>query len=193
MARHPQPPTGLQGDLDLIIERNVACISEALRVRVDAPAFALCLFASDEPELCAAYLALGLEPDREEIVAEGTPWEAAVEVWNGSNYTYDGLEVPDPRSEPDFLAAEERINEWLAADGVPEPSRWAMEEIAFRLTRNPPISPATDDFVAYAFEQGDELTASLRWIAPPETQDLLGRKRLLVDDFDSLPGAPDYE
>jgi hypothetical protein len=192
MAWHPPPPGELRADLDLLIERNISSITRALRVRVDSPAFALCLFASDEPELYAAYLALGLEEDRAELTANSTPWDAAVEVWNGGNYTYDGLEVPDPRSETAFLEAEARLNRWLADAEVPEPSRWAMEEVAFRLTRRPPVSPVTDDFVAYAFEQGDDLTASLRWIVPPETQALLERKRLLVDDVDALPGAPDY-
>jgi hypothetical protein len=193
MTWHRSSPPELQDHIQLIVDRNATVVAEAIAgLRVDEPAFALCLWASDEPELYAAYISLGLESDRTKFLSSSTPWEAAVEIWiSDGTYTYDGIEVRDPRGETAFLEAEARVNEWLEAAEVEEPSRWLMEEVAYRLSREPPPIRLTADFVAFVHDRGgNELISSLRWVVPAEKQGLLEQQGLLVDDIESLPGAP---
>jgi hypothetical protein len=153
-----------------------------------SPAFALCLFPSDEPsELAPVNIALGLESDRERALGRGTWLDAFDDVWNPTRYAYISLdEFDDPHGEPGFDSAASALVAWLAQAGVGDPATWLLEELAAELTRTPPLAPVTDDFVCWVFAQGRELIESLEWILPTETRAKLAAKRLIVDDPDQL-------
>ena len=171
------------------VDRCRRCVTEAVEgVEPTSPAFALCLFPSDEPsELAPVNIALGLEGDRARALGRGTWLEAFDDVWNPTRYAYISLdEFDDPRGEPEFDAAASALVSWLGEAGVGDPATWLLEELAAELTRRPPLGPVTDDFVCWVFAQGRDLIASLKWILPDETQAKLAAKRLLVDDPDQL-------
>lgn len=192
-AWHPEAPDSLQAELSVLVERNVESVVGALDgVDPSSPAFALCLETGDLPEeIYPIAVSLGVENDRKRLVESASPWEAWVEVWHSSNYTYLELETADPIDDPEFAQAGREVMFWLAEVGVLDFARWVLEEVAARLTREPPLQPVTDDFVAYPSHQGEEITRSLRWIAPTEIQEKLEAKRLLVDNPDQLQGAPE--
>ena len=190
-VRHPEAPTELRAALATTVDRCRRCVAEAVEgVEPASPAFALCLFSSDDPnELAPVGTALGLESDRERALSRGTWLDAFDDVWNPTRYTYISLdEFDDPRGEPDFDAASSALVSWLAKAGVRDPATWLLEELAAELTRMPPIAPATDDFVCWVFAQGRELIESLEWILPAETRAKLAAKHLIVDDPDQLEG-----
>lgn len=180
---HPTPPAATQEAVEVLVARCRRCVAEALDgVELTSPAFAVCLFPSDDPdELAPIDVGLGLESDRAKAL-EKPPTEAYDDVWNPTRYTYISLpDFSDPAGEPDFASAAGQVLSWLHDEGVADPARWALEETAAALTREPPLESVTDDFVCWAFAQGHELTASLKWIAPAELQQKLAEKGLLDD------------
>lgn len=190
---HPEAPPRLATAVGTLVRLNVEAVRDALtRVESASPAFALCLWTSDDPDhLAPTDISLGLDSEREAMVAALSPSDAFDDVWNGTLYGHDSLALDDPTSR--FGDAATEVRDWLTRVDVADAGRWVLEETAAYLTRNPPPLPVTDDFVAYVFDQGVDLVAGLRWIVPPEKQDLLEQKRLLVDDPDTLPGSADYE
>jgi hypothetical protein len=190
---HPQAPPQLAPAVAALVEINAASVCSALQgVDISSPAFALCLGTSENPEDLYPYVvSLGLDADRDAIGRRGSPWVVWVETWNPSNYTYSELEAEDPPQDPRVADVAEKLVPWLTEVDVLDYARWALEETAAWLTRNPPVTPVTDDFVAFPSEQGEDLMPSLRWIAPPVVQRQLEEKRLLLDDFNNLEGAPE--
>jgi hypothetical protein len=195
MAWHPKVPRDLQDAVSRLVDRNIDCVSQALMpIEPTSPAFALCLETSDVPEdVYPIAVSLGLEQDRERLVEAGSEWDAWYDVWHSVHYSYLELKLDDPSEEPEFALAARRVVDWLSRIGEVDFARWVLEEVAARLTRQPPPIPTTDDFVAYPSHQGEEIIQSLRWIAPAEIQRKLEEKRLLVDNPDELEGAPEYE
>jgi len=188
-VRHRGAPAQLPATVATLVDRCRRCVAEAIEgLEPASPAFALCLFPSDEPtELAPVNIALGLESDRERALARGTWLEAFDDVWNPTRYAYISLdEFADPHGEPEFDAAAAALGSWLADNGVGDPATWLLEELAAQLTRTPPITPVTEDFVCWVFAQGRDLLESLDWILPDETRAKLAAKRLIVDDPDQL-------
>jgi hypothetical protein len=189
---HPQAPSSVKPAVAALVDRGRRCVSEALRgIELETPAFALCLFPSDDARgLAPDNIALGLESDRERAQGAESPFAVFDDVWNPTRYSYISLdEFADPVGEPRFDAASTDVLAWLDAERVGDPATWLLEELAAELTRVPPIEPVTDDFACWVFAQGDRLIDSLRWILPAETQAKLEGKGLLVDDPDELEGA----
>jgi hypothetical protein len=183
LGPHPSAPAAEQPAAAVLVERCRRCVAEALDgIEPASPAFALCLFPSDDPdELAPVNIALGLETDRAKAL-EKSPSEAFDDVWNPTRYSYISLdEFSDPSDEPEFEAASATVLGWLDEALVADPARWVLEETAAALTREPPLELVTDDFICWVFEQGHELTTSLKWIAPPELQEKLAAKGLLDD------------
>jgi hypothetical protein len=190
---HPEAPPQLQDALQVLITCNARCVIEAVSgLDIPAPAFAICVWPGEEPtELDPAEISLGLDTEREHLVSSLSPWAAWVEVWNPGGYRYTSIDFSDPSGDPAFRNAADQLLQWLEPQ-VLNPARWVLEEVAAQLTRDPPAIPVTDDFVTYAFAQAEELTASLRWIAPPDLQRKLEQKNLLVDEPRNLGGAQGY-
>jgi hypothetical protein len=189
---HPTAPASRQASVATLVARCGRCVYEAVRgVELLSPAFALCLFPSDDAnELAPVNIALGLETDRERGRSGATPFDAFDDVWNPTRYTYIALnEFDDPPGEPDFDAASSALVSWLSGERVGDPATWLLEELAAKLTRTPPVAPVTDDFVCWVFAQGDRLMESLNWILPEATRAKLAGKQLLVDDPDQLEGV----
>jgi hypothetical protein len=188
-VHHPTAPASRQAAVATLVARCGRCVSDAVRgVELPSPAFALCLFPSDDPEeLAPVNIALGLETDRERALRGPTPFAVFDDFWNPTLYAYISLdEFDDPRGEPDFDAASSALVSWLSAERVGDPATWLLEELAATLTRTPPVAPVVDDFVCWVFAQGDRLMESLKWILPEETQAKLAAKQLLVDDPEQL-------
>src|SRR5207248_2252177 len=124
-------------------------------VTPSSPAFALCLFAGqEEADLLPGNIALGLESDRERLVAGQAPWNAYVEVWNPTNYSYISLDdFDDPSAEPGFAAASSQLLEWAREISLVDPALWLLEEVAALLTRDPTVEPVTDDFACWVFDE----------------------------------------
>ena len=190
---HPQAPPELAPAVTALVEINAASVGRALQgVEVPSPAFALCLGTSEDPEDLYPYVvSLGLEADRESIGRSGSPWVVWVETWNPAHYSYSELKAEDPPLDPRLLTAAKELLPWLTEVDVLDYARWVLEETAAWLTRHPPVTPVTNDFVVFPSEQGEDLMPSLRWIAPPEVQVQLEEKQLLVDNFNNLEGAPE--
>ena len=168
----------------MVVERCRRCVAEALDgLELTSPAFALCLFRSDDPEeLVPANIALGVEADRGRALENASISDAFDDVWNPTLYSYISLDdFADPSAEPEFAGARATILRWLRATRFADPARWVLEEMAAVLTRDPPVEPVTDDFVCWVFAQGLELAESLRWIAPADVLEKLAAKRLLDD------------
>jgi hypothetical protein len=192
---HPEAPRDVRPALSALVARNVECVLRALDgIALESPAFAVCLELNESDELddlYADYVSVGQEAERRRLLDSLSPWEAWVEVWNNGRYALSALDVPDPRDDPTVGEAASEVLRRLRQEGVLDPSLWVLEEVAAHLTRNPPQIATTTDFVAFVSEQGEDITRSLRWIAPPELQTQLKTKGLLPDDPNELPGAPD--
>jgi hypothetical protein len=195
MARPLRLPPEIEQLVNFVVERNVEAISAPLRkLQIEAPAYAACLWPSQEDELNAYPVSVGLEPDRQRARRSLTPSEAFRTVWNPNTYAIDGVDPePDLRADPDFIAAEAQVGAALDEREILDPPRWILNRVARRLTESPALSPVTDDFVAFVLDHDfdDDLLESLRESATPAVAQALRAKQLLPRNVMALEGFID--
>jgi hypothetical protein len=134
--------------LELVVERDVEAVLDAVSGTADEPVFALALVYGDgQEELEPAAVHVGLDADRRAALAAPTREEAFERLWSVN--CWQGGEVT-PRRWPsdmrDFAAASALLNDVLDSHGV-HPVRWVLARVARALTSRPPPVPTSAGFV----------------------------------------------
>lgn len=180
--------------LEVVVRHNVAALELALAdVELTSSAYALALPPDDFGEVLSADVVyVGLEADRVRALAQETEWNAFRLVWDTNEWAIGPLMT---EIEETAALAEASAVVVAYAEEIEEiPNRLVLREVARQLTQAPPISPVTDDFVAFLFEEGfnEELIDSLEASATPSAAAALRAKGLLPRSSDELDGAPRF-
>ncbi len=176
------------------MRQNVAALERALAdIELTSSAYALA-FPPDEIDeaLSADVVYVGLEVDRVRALAAETEWDAFRLVWDTNEWAIGPIETEI--EETTALAEASAVVAAYAEEVEELPNRLVLQQVARWLTKTPPISPVTDDFVAFVFEEGfgEELIDSLEAAATPDVAAALRGKRLLPRSSDELDGAPRF-
>ncbi len=144
--------------------------------------------SEDDDDLAVGAVLIGLVSDRERALANGGPYEAFRDVWDVWRFTREAEAAVEEtsawRAASELLAAHFEPREEIA-------NRVVLAAVARVLTERPPLSPVTDDFLAYAFEEdfGEDLLESLRAAAPERVARLLRERRLLPGSIEEYEDA----
>jgi hypothetical protein len=172
--------------LEWVIDRAVEnALQRLATVQLPSPAYAIALQAADPELLYAVEISVGLERDRQRILESASSEGAFYEVWNAWEFAAGGDAEPQLAADEEFLRAQDAVREQLRSQGHVEPGRHVLKLIARRLGAEPPISPVTPDFVAYAFDDrfDEGLVEDIRFSGSPDALALLERKGLLPTRF----------
>lgn len=168
--------------LEWLLDRVVQNVLERLgSVWLPAPAYAVALQAADPEFLYASEISIGVEPDRECILAS-VPIECGFrQVWNASDFPFGGAEDPQLALDSEFVEAQEVARQELQAEGYVEFARHVLRLAARRLAAESLVHPVTDDFVVYGFDDrfDEGLVEDIQFSGSPQALAILTRKGLL--------------
>lgn len=171
---------------ETVIELVTANVRERLAAAaVDELVYAAALMTADTEDVSVRHIAIGLERDLADTLAEFEPEEALELIWNAYEFTREAPDEPDLESDPKFRAAATREREavgpdaWTALGG--DPRDYVLNRVAANVGADPPLPSVTDDFVVYAFTDdfADELAANLTFAATRQAAGLLRARGLL--------------
>lgn len=188
-------PDPVRRALDVVTESNMLAIRRALEQlgTLSSPAYAVGLEADDLDEvLTADVIFVGVDVDRQRALAQESQWNAFRQTWDTNQFaTGPIMTVVEETAE--FSAAREVLVDYAEShDQIA--NRLVLNHLARLLTESPPVSPRTEDFVAYLFEEGfsDDLIASLNAAATSEVAAARRAKHLLPESDGDLEGAPRF-
>jgi hypothetical protein len=164
---------------------------ELATVNLPSPAYAVALDASDG--VYPVMVSIGLEEDRAQALSS-TPADVRFDV------VFDAYAFPimkDLEEDPETAALVKAAqSSWQApeqTDGMGIEG-YVLAGVARRLTLEPPLSPVTEDFVAFVFFPGaDELIYDhLVYSTPPEVLEQLRAKGVLPSKLKGLAALREY-
>jgi hypothetical protein len=176
-----------------LIERITEKLQQRLaHVLLPSPAYAVAL--EGDAEIYPLAVSVGLEPLRVQALSSYPPVIAFAVVWTSDEWELreelvNGDEIAALASAAKADLQTPEVTDGMGAEG------YVLGKVARRITLSPPLSPVTDDFLAFVSFPGeaDDLTLEhLHYAAPAHVATRLRAKGLLPDDMGTLSGAREW-
>lgn len=185
-----ETPESVARALQVVVAANVAAVERALaHKQLDEPAYALGMPPSQEDgDLAAGPLLIGVTSVRERALAQDSAYQAFRDAWDVWRFTREAEATVEETSV--WQEASELIAGHFA-DRDEIANRVVLSAVGRALTERPPLSPVTDDFLVYAFDEdyGEDLLVNLHAAAPERVARLLRARGLLPDSIDEYEDA----
>lgn len=150
-------------------------------MQLPAPAYAIALYPADQSLLYASEIWIGLESDRQHILATTAVDRAYRRVWHAWDFGAAGDDEPQLEADEQFVRVRDELRAQLQSEGHLEPSRYVLRRAAKALAALDPIRPVTSDFVVYVHDDryDEGLVEDIRFSGSPAAVAQLEQKRLL--------------
>jgi len=117
--------------LEWVVNRAVENAKQRLAsVWLPAPTYPIALYPADQSLLYASEIWIGLESDRQDILARTAVDRAYRRVWHAWDFGAAGDDEPQLESDEQFVRVRDELRAQLEGEGHLEPSRYVLRRAA---------------------------------------------------------------